>query len=265
MKRIISCSYRDDTPAFFSEEFFQNYRRGMAVLQTNHGTRPVSLRPEHVACMVFWTKNPSDHFIKNMASLRSPFYIQWTITGYNEDIEPNVPPKQEVLRRFRQVSQTIGKERVWWRYDPILINDFYDVDYHTSRFADMASSLKGHTTHCVISFLDEYGKIMDQVRKGSMRAPTDEEIHKMAASMSAVAAANGMTVQTCSEGRYDLTAYGIEEAPCIDAAFIEKEFRITLDDSIKHPSSFRQCKCAVNTDLGSYHRCKHGCKYCYAK
>ena len=266
MKQIISCSYKDDTPAFFSKEFFENYRRGLVMLQTNYGKqKAISLKPEDVACIVFWTKNPSDHFIENMQSLRSPFYIQWTISGYGTDIEPNVPEKNKVIGRFQHVSQLIGASRTWWRYDPVLINDFYNVDYHKRRFDVMARCLKGYTERCVVSFLDEYGKIMEYVRAGAMRAPTTEEIHELAASFAASAAENGITVQTCSEGRYDLTAYGIEEAPCVDAAFIEKEFGVNLDKSIKTPSSFRQCKCAVNTDIGYYHRCRHGCKYCYAK
>lgn len=265
MKQIISCSYRDDTPAFFSEEFFRDVRRGLTMVNTKYGLKAVSLRPEDVSCFVFWTKNPSDHFLQNMASLRSPFYIQWTITGYGQDLERNLPPKDTVIQRFQQVSQAIGAKRVWWRYDPVLINDSYDITYHKMRFAAMARSLKGYTTHCVISFLDEYGKIQDQVKAGAMRAPTLQEIHEMAASFAASAAENGITVQTCSEGQYDLTQYGIQEAPCIDAAFIERELKVPLSTAQKHPGGFRRCKCCANTDIGAYHRCRHGCTYCYAK
>ena len=83
--------------------------------------------------------------------------------------------------------------------------------------------------------------------------------------MSKEAARHGMTVQTCSEGKYDLTAYGIKEAPCVDADFIEREFNIQLPQDVKKTNSFRRCLCAVNTDIGAYHTCKHDCAYCYAK
>jgi len=265
MKKIISCSYKDDTPAFHSEEFFNAYKNGRICIPTKYGSMAVSLKDEDVACIVFWTKNPSDHFLKNMPAISAPFYIQWTITGYDRDIEPNVPDKDTIIQRFKKVADILGKERVWWRYDPILINDKYTVEYHKKRFAQMSAMLSGHTTRCVISFLDEYKKIQDRVEAGQMRAPALDEIMEMSASFADSAKKAGMTVQTCSEGRYDLTKYGIHEAPCIDARFIERYFATTLDESVKRPGGFRQCKCAANTDIGQYHRCRHDCSYCYAK
>ena len=265
MKRIISCSYKDDTPAFFSEEFFSNYKKGMVLVENMNGRRGISLRDENVACIVFWTKNASQHFMENMKTIRVPYYIQWTISGYGKDLEPNVPDKAEVIKKFKKAVKALGPRRVWWRYDPILISQKYTIEYHKQRFAQIAESLAGYTTHCVISFLDEYGKIKNEVRSGVMRAPTLAEIKDMAKSMALAAEHAGMTVQTCAEGQYDLTEFGIHEAPCIDAAFIEDEFGIELEPSIKRPESFRRCKCAVNTDIGFYHRCQHDCKYCYAK
>lgn len=265
MKRIISASYKDDTPAFFSEEFFNNVRRGFAMIETKYGPKAVSLLQKDVHCIVFWTKNCCDHFIENMQTLKMPYYIQWTITGYDKDIEPKVPEKSEVLERFKKVSGIIGPRRTIWRYDPILISDKYTVEYHISRFAQMCRTLKGYTTRCVISFFDEYGKIQNEIKQGLMRKPTLSEIRTMAAAMAKAAAENGMTIQTCAERGYDISEFGIKEGPCVDAAFIESEFGITLDESIKRTDSFRRCDCAVNTDIGNYHRCRHDCKYCYAK
>lgn len=264
-KQIISCSYRDDTPAFFSEEFFRDYRRGLAIVSTKYGPKAVSLRPEDVFCFVFWTKNPSDHFIQHAKELKSPWYLQWTITGYGKDMEPGLPEKGTVLKRFRDTAESVSSRRVWWRYDPVLISDAYTVAWHKATFANMCAALDGYTDRCVVSFLDEYGKIKPLVKDGILRAPTKQEIHDLARSFADSAAKHGITVQTCSEGQYDLTAYGIQEAPCIDAAFIEREFGLTLPAAVKTPNSFRRCKCAVNTDIGMYHRCSHGCKYCYAK
>ena len=128
MKRIISASYRDDTPAFESERFFENLEKGSVDVPSKFGTMHVSLRPEDVYCFVFWTKNPSEHFLANMHRIQSPFLFQWTITGYGKDIEPNVPDKDEVIDKFMEVSDTIGSSRTTWRYDPIFISPKYSVE-----------------------------------------------------------------------------------------------------------------------------------------
>ena len=265
MKRIISASYKDDTPAFHSEEFFDAYNKGYIFIPSKAGQRHISLKPEDVYAIVFWTKNPSDHFIHNMDSLRSPFYIQWTLTGYDKDIERNLPLKTDLVERFRAVSALLGPNRVIWRYDPIFVSDKYSVRWHKLAFEQLCEHLEGATTKVVISFMDEYNKIADLVKKGVMRAPTREEVYELSAFMAETATKHHMTVQTCSEQDYDLTAYGIHEAPCIDADFIEKEFGITVPEELKKSNSFRRCLCAVNTDIGQYHRCLHGCEYCYAK
>ena len=265
MKRIISASYKDDTPAFQSEAFFEALKNGYIQIPTKAGLSRISLRPEDVYAIVFWTKNPSDHFIANINKIQSPWYIQWTITGYDKDIEPNVPDKSKVIENFRYISGVIGPKRTMWRYDPIFISGKYSVDYHKRAFARLCFLLHGYTERCTISFMDEYGKIAPLVKAGVMRAPTIDEINSLAEDMAKEAALHGITIQTCSEGQYDLTRFGIREAPCVDAAFIEEQFGITLPDSVKSPNSFRRCLCAVNTDIGQYHRCKHDCSYCYAK
>lgn len=265
MKRIISASYRNDTPAFHSETFFENLKKGFVETRTKFGISRISLRPEDVHCIVFWTKNTSRHFLANMGSIRNPWYIQWTITGYDKDIEPNVPAKHIVMQNFKYVSSRIGARRTVWRYDPIFISDKYTVDYHKQMFRHMCQELKGYTERCVISFMDEYGKISDLVRAGVMRAPTKDEVEELSAFIGKTAAEHGIRVQTCAEGGYDLTRFGIHEGPCIDAEFIEKEFNVSLPAAVKSPGSFRRCLCAVNTDIGNYHTCRHDCAYCYAK
>lgn len=264
-KRIISVSYKDDTPAFFSEEFFADYAAGYRDINTKYGTMHVSLRPEDVFCFVFWTKNPSDHFLKHIDDLKSPFYVQWTITGYGKDIEKNIPDKDIVMQRFKTLSERIGKSRCVWRYDPILMAPGLEVDWHVKRFEEMAANLEGYTGRCVISFMDSYAKINKECVRIGMRPPTYDEIQKVSESIAKSAARHGMTVQTCAERKYDLRRYGIVEGACIDGDYIEHEFGVELPEKNKKPGTFRPCLCILNTDIGSYHRCKHGCEYCYAK
>lgn len=265
MKRIISASYKDDTPAFQSEEFFAALKRGYVLNNGRFGTQRIYLGPDDVYAFCFWTKNPSKHFIENMSRIKSPFYFQWTITSYDKHIEPNVPSKWEVIENFRKISSLLGPERVIWRYDPIFISDKYSVKYHKIYFNILCDLLHRYTNKCVISFMDEYGKITDHVKNGTLRAPSYPEVMELSESIGRTAALYGISVQTCSEGKYDLSKYGILEKPCIDPDLIEKISGEKLPDSVRTPNSFRRCLCAVNTDIGQYHRCKHGCLYCYAK
>lgn len=264
-KRIISASYKDDTPAFGARAFYQAVSQGFTTISTKIGRVKVSLRPEDVYCFVFWTKNPSEEFITRLGELKSPYYFQWTITGYEKDIEPNLPGHEERWAKFRRLVGVAGEGSVIWRYDPIFISEKYTLEYHKRMFERSCQALQGYTRKCVISFMDEYGKIADLVRRGVMRAPTKSEVMEISEFIGKTAARYGIKVQTCSEMGYDLTRFGIREAPCVDAEFIEKEFGLTLPESVKKPGSFRRCLCAVNTDIGHYHQCKHGCLYCYAK
>ena len=50
------------------------------------------------------------------------YYFQFTLTGYGKDIEPNLPDKRkDLIPTFQKLSEKIGKEKVIWRYDPILV------------------------------------------------------------------------------------------------------------------------------------------------
>ena len=264
-KRIISASYKDDTPAFKSEAFFRDYAQGFRILSTKVGPQRVSLLPQDVHCFVFWTKNPSPHFVENVGTLKSPWYLQWTISGYGRDIETNLPNKQAVVEAFQAFSMRFGRERAVWRYDPILISDRYTVEAHKAAFDALAEQLAPYTDTCVISFLDEYSKIQQEVRTGAMRSPTTAEILALSEHIGATATRLGLRVQTCAEGKYDLRRFGIAEGPCIDPDKIEALTGEKLPDAVRNPGSFRRCLCAVNTDIGAYHTCRHGCKYCYAK
>ena len=62
--------------------------------------------------------------------LLEPYGQYWfvTITPYGKDIEPNVPEKDFVMDVFCKLSDIIGIHSIGWRYDPILINDYWTVD-----------------------------------------------------------------------------------------------------------------------------------------
>ena len=136
---IISASRRTDIPAYYSDWFYNRIREGFVCVRNPmnfHQVSRISLSPDVVDGIVFWTKNPLP-LMPRLEELRAyPFYFQFTLTPYGKDVEPGVPNKNDViLPAFQELSRQIGPERVIWRYDPILFTDHYTMDYHITSFS----------------------------------------------------------------------------------------------------------------------------------
>lgn len=120
---ILSVSRRTDIPAYYRDWFFKRIEEGYACVRNPfnfHQVSRISLKPEVVDCIVFWTKNPVPMFEKLPLLDPYMYYFQFTLTGYGRDVEPGLPDKKQVLiPAFQTLAETIGAERVVWRYDPV--------------------------------------------------------------------------------------------------------------------------------------------------
>ena len=142
---ILSASRRTDIPAFFPKWFIQRIREGFVLVRNPmnyHQISRIELSPNLVDCIVFWTKNakPIFPYLKEIAE-KYPFYFQYTLNAYGRDVEPHLPLLSEKINSLQKLSQEIGKERVIWRYDPILLSPKYDVDWHIETFDRLAKEL----------------------------------------------------------------------------------------------------------------------------
>ena len=86
-------------------------------------------------------------------------YWYVTITGYDRDIEPNVPKISDVIESFKIISEFAGIDSMGWRYDPIFLDEKYTREYHIEKFSEIAAFLDGYTNTAVISFIDLYQKV----------------------------------------------------------------------------------------------------------
>ena len=155
---ILSVSRRTDIPAFFSKWFINRIREGYVLVRNPmnyHQISKINLSPKSIDCIVFWTKNakPMLPYLKEIGE-QYPFYFQYTLNAYGKDIEQNLPPLNERLKTIKMLSQTIGKERVIWRYDPILLSPTYNIEWHVEQFKILAQELSNYVETCVFSFLD---------------------------------------------------------------------------------------------------------------
>ncbi|MDE7061813.1 MAG: DUF1848 domain-containing protein, partial [Lachnospiraceae bacterium] len=158
---ILNTGSRTDIPAYYSDWFYNRMEEGYVLVRNPYYPAQVTkyrLDPEVIDVMVFCTKNPLP--MLERISLLSAFDTFWfvTITPYEQDIEPYVPPKEQVIDSFRRLSELVGRDRISWRYDPIFITDKYSVSFHIEQFGQMAKALSGYTDQCVVSFIDLYEK-----------------------------------------------------------------------------------------------------------
>lgn len=265
---ILSVSRRTDIPAFYGDWFINRLKEGFVYVRNPmniHQVSKIPLTPEKIECIVFWTKNPSEKFIKDLKiidDLGYRYYFQFSVTSYDQKVEVNIPKKTILMERFKQLSNQIGKEKVIWRYDPIFFNEHYDFDYHKKWFEYIAAKLENHTEKCVISFLDYYSKIRSRLFLNGIPEVQEQQMHEFAFYLSAIGNKYDIKVESCCE-EIDLSSVGIEHGHCINAELINRICPLQYD--FKKDKSQRQaCGCIESIDIGSYNTCRNGCIYCYA-
>ncbi len=264
---IISASRRCDIPSYFGEWFLNRLKEGYVLIQNPYNVNRFSkalLTLETVDVIVFWTKNPRP-FLKYLPEIESfgyPYYFEFSLTPYGKEIERNLPDKDALIDDFISLSKRLGKNRVVWRYDPIIMDENYDIAYHKEKFAHFANRLRGSTNRCVISFVDGYKNVTARMGKDPSDTMTLESIYKVSEIFSAVAKENGIEVFSCAE-KYNLERYGIRHGACIDKGIIEGILDCTIFDT-KDKNQRPECLCLESIDIGTYNCCGNGCSYCYA-
>lgn len=274
---IISASRRTDIPAFYSEWFMNRIRAGyfMKVNPYNKKqTKRVSLAPNDVDAIVFWSKNPRP-VLRHLPELVEKGYhslMHYTLNDYPDELEPGVPSLSYRIDTFLRLAELLGTEQMIWRYDPIILSNKTDVDGHLERFNRIACMLNGRTRRVTISFMDFYAK--SKGRLGRLEAekgyqfsdwlnPSNgDKLSALTEGLSSIASANGMSVVTCSE-QANLDEYGIKHGACIDKSQIEQVLNRTIAGK-KDKYQREECGCMESVDMGSYDTCPFGCPYCYA-
>jgi len=270
---IISASRRTDILAFYSEWFMNRIRAGFCTTVNPFNRRQVtqvSLRPEDVDVIVFWTKNP-EPLIKHLKELDSRgfrYYFQYTLNGYPRAIEPHVPELKKGISTFKKLADLIGPEKVIWRYDPIVISNITESDYHRNQIDFIARELEGFTHRLVISVVDEYRKArinFNRLEKQGLRIERQvsevqvSDIIKFAVERAKQA---NMEAFSCAE-ILNLKPFGLMPGKCIDDSYIRKVFGIEVPPE-KDKYQRLECGCVRSKDIGAYDTCLHGCLYCYA-
>ncbi|SCA56477.1 conserved hypothetical protein [Candidatus Terasakiella magnetica] len=269
---IISASRRTDIPAFYSKWFINRLRAGFVQTRNPfnyHQVKKVSLLPQDVDCIVFWTRNPAplmDH-LGELDDLKIPYYFHYTITGYPRALERKTPKLDQAIETFQALSERIGPERVIWRYDPILLSNLVQPQDHMKVFGTIAGKLKGHSQRAVISMADFYTKTERNLDKIEGLNYDNLRLHnnlleEFINQFKNEADRNGLTLYSCAE-ESDLECFGISAGQCIDEGLISRftELKVRFK---KDSGQRKNCGCVKSVDIGAYNSCLHGCEYCYA-
>jgi hypothetical protein len=291
---IVSASRSTDIPAFYGDWFIARLNAGYVKWKSPFGGTPVYVSFEKTRVFVFWSKNPA-LFLPHLDILNRQgysFYFLFTLNDYDrEGLEPGVPPVEERIATFIRLSNRIGKGRVVWRFDPLVLSDRITVDDLLQKIQRVGDRIAPSTHRLVISFvdIDKYGKVRRNLRAGGfsgVREFNDPEVEEFCTGLAALNKGWGLVITACGEKR-DLSAYGIGRGQCISYDLMEQEFKddeelmkflhpqepqtlpgLTSASDPSHllrdPGQRNTCRCIVSKDIGQYSTCTHLCAYCYA-
>jgi len=272
---IISASRRTDIPAFYSPWLINRIQAGYCTVPNPFNRKQVSyvsLLPEDVDAIVFWTRNAATLIphLDELDERQIPYYFQYTLLDNPKVLDPKSPSLKAALKTFHQLAERIGPERVIWRYDPIVLSDVTDVDFHIDAYRRISDALQGATKRSVVSIVDYYKKASrrwrDVQNQGvEVKFPDFQQATEMDKLMNAIvetAHEHDMEIFSCSE-TINLKPYGILPGKCIDDDYIKRVFGIDVTHK-KDPNQRKECGCVVSKDIGMYDTCLFGCQYCYA-
>ena len=239
---IISASRSTDIPAFYAKWFFNRLAKGYCAWYNPFNQQKMYISFERCRVIVFWTKNPAPiiPYLPELDKRGIHYYFQVTLNDYVKDgFEPNVPSVDERVETFKTLSNLIGKEKVIWRFDPLIITPNISPRELLTRIWNIGNKLKGLTDKLVFSFVDvkAYRKVQNNLVKETMLFTKEDVENAEANYAQRIEIVEGLKkiretwrgegwnieMATCAED-IDLEAYGIEHNRCIDGELMKRIF-----------------------------------------
>lgn len=239
---IISASRSTDIPAFYAKWFFNRLAKGYCTWINPFNRQKQYISFSRCKVIVFWTKNPEPiiPYLHILDEMGIHYYFQVTLNDYvNENLEPNLPSLEKRIETFKKLSNKIGKDRIIWRFDPILLCSEISPRSILSKIWKIGNRLKGYTEKLVFSFVDikAYRKVQnnlvketslftkESVENGEGTDSQRNEIIEGLYKLRDIWKNDGWNLRltTCAES-LNLESYGIEHNRCIDGELMEKIF-----------------------------------------
>jgi DNA repair photolyase len=239
---IISASRSTDIPAFYAKWFVNRIKKGYVVWYNPFNQQPMYISFKNTKAVVFWSKNPQPliPYLHELDEKGIHYYFQFTLNDYEHDgFEPNVPLLNERIETFKTLSKQIGKEKVIWRFDPLIITPTVTPRDLLKKIWNLGNKIKGLTDKLVFSFVDvkAYRKVQSNLVKETSMYSKDNVENAELKDGQMTEIAEGLvkirerwksegwniTLATCAES-IDLNKYGIEHNRCIDDELMRRIF-----------------------------------------
>lgn len=293
---IISASRSTDIPAFYAKWFINRLRAGYCVWYNPFNQQPMYVAFKNTKAVVFWSKNPKPliPYLDELDERGIHYYFQFTLNDYDsEKLEPNVSSMEKRIETFQELSNKIGKEKVIWRFDPLIMSDKIGIDELLNKVENIGTQLKGYTEKLVFSFADIgniYKKVENNLKRLNInyREFTPQTMNEFAKGLQELNKNWHFSLATCAE-QIDLKQYGVEHNRCIDGELMKRIFAEDTDFvyylsygkmpkknslfpteipkkevNLKDKGQRKICGCMISKDIGMYNTCPHFCVYCYA-
>ena len=223
---IVSASRSTDIPAFYADWFFHRLKVGYSAWTNPFNGVKSYVSYQDTRFIVFWSKNPKP-LLQHLDYLKERnigCYIQYTLNDYEkEGLERGVPKLSERVDTFKLLVDKLGKGRVIWRFDPLLLTDDISIDALLTKIERIGDQLQGYTEKLVFSYADilSYRKVKANLEKSHIpyHEWTEPQMLEFAERLAELNNKWGYTLATCGE-KVDLLQFGIEHNHCVDDALI---------------------------------------------
>lgn len=261
---ILNTGGRTDTVQYYSEWLLNRFREGY-VLSRNplfpNVINRIELSPDTIDVVVFCSKDYAPILDRlHEISDRFKCYYHYTITAYDTDIEPNVPSIEQSVETLKQLSAQVGKEKVAWRYDPVLLTEKYTIEKHFETFDYMARELSPYVDRCIFSFVEMYKKLA--VNMPELQHISNDNKLLLVKGLGAIVKQYGLYLQTCA-AKDDYLQFGVHHSGCMTTEIFSRALGLNFKHQA-HKGNRIGCACMESRGLGDYNSCPNGCRYCYA-
>lgn len=233
---IVSASRSTDIPAFYADWFFHRLDVAGYSAWTNPFNGVISyVSYQNTRFIVFWSKNPRPllDYLPILERRGIGCYIQYSLNDYeSEGLEKSVPPIEQRIDTFKQLVDRLGKGRVIWRFDPLVLTDQISIDTLLTKIENIGDQLLGYTEKLVFSFADivSYRKVQSNLNKARINYIdwSEEQMREFAAKLQQLNQKWSYELATCGE-KIDLRKFGVKENHCIDDDLI---IRLAYNDKV---------------------------------